>query len=197
MRKGKKMRRTNIGITIGMVTLLVLSTLGMAAGRAIAETSSPRALILGPTVDPETGSGGKSLEQVEAESFGFVVDVLPNWDGLTTADFARYQVLILGDPKGPNATGPTSPAAYADAVSTESVWAPVVMGSGGGKVVIGTDPSFHHVAGSSTTAVNGTAELERYLIAVAGAKPGATGVYIDLSDAYGAASGLQYRCSTD
>ncbi len=188
MRKGRKMRRTNIGITIGMATLLVLSTLGMTAGRAAADSSSPRALILGPTVDPGTGSGGKSLEQVEAESFGFVVDVLPNWDGLTAADFARYQVLILGDPKGPNATGPTSPAVYADAVSTENVWAPVVMGSGGGKVVIGTDPS-DHVVGSSATTVKGTGDLERYLIAVAGAKPGATGVYIDLSDAYGAASG--------
>jgi hypothetical protein len=164
-----------------LAALLSASTMAMAATPAAA--SPPRALILGPTVNVHSGDGIKSLEQLEAEAAGFVVDVLPTWDRLSAADFARYQVLILGDPKAIPSSFATA-GAYADALFTEAVWGPVVMASGGSKVLIGADPSYQHQVNRTSTVVDGTANLERYLIQVAGAQPNATGVYIDLSDAY-------------
>ena len=41
-----------------------------------------------------------SLEQYAAEQLGFTVTVVngSTWAAMTAADFAKYQVLIIGDP---------------------------------------------------------------------------------------------------
>ncbi len=56
------------------------------------------------------------------------------------------------------------------------------MSSGGNKVLIGTDPTFHTYGGHPGDV------LEKNGIAFAGAQAGATGAYVDLSCTYSSAS---------
>jgi hypothetical protein len=117
----------------------------------------------------------ESLEQYEAQQDGFAVTSVTGtqWDAMTAAQFRQYQVLIIGDPTC-DATGHS----FAAALTNEKTWEPVVMTSGGNKVLIGTDPTFHY--GSHPKA----AQLEANGIAFAGKISGATGAYVDLSCAY-------------
>jgi hypothetical protein len=126
---------------------------------------------------PAPAGPTESIEQYEAEQDGFTVTSVTGaqWDAMTAAQFAQYQVLIIGDP-----TCDASGNSFAAAVTNESTWEPVVMGSGGNKVLIGTDPTFHYTNGSAPNAP----KLEANGIAFAGQLTGATGAYVDLSCAY-------------
>ena len=139
---------------------------------AVASASTPQVLILGDSVNG--GASSTEAQQAAADGFGVTVVSGTQWDAESAADFASYQELIIGDPM----CGSTS--AFAAAVADQSVWEPVVQGSGGNKVVIGTDPSFHYLYGGKT----GGRVLEQKGIAYAGAVAGATGAYVDLSCAY-------------
>jgi RHS repeat-associated protein len=153
----------------------------LAAGRAHVHTagSMGNALILASTVTPGSAFNGtsESLEQAAAELDGFSVTVVDDaqWNAMTAAQFASYRVLILGDPTCASTIGPGSAAEQ-----NMGTWEPVVMSSGGNKVLIGTDPIYHFSNGSAPNAdvlvANG--------IAFAGAIGGATGVYLDLSCTY-------------
>src|SRR5439155_15025953 len=96
------------------------------------------------------------------------------WDAMTQAQFAAYQVLIIGDP--------TCSGLAFSATSNAATWAPVVMGTAGGntlpgnRILIGTDPVFHLTFGHT-----GAVKLIKDGIAFAGAKPGRTGVYFDMT----------------
>ena len=152
------------------------------------------ALINGDSITTDDGitdaSGNPvSLEQFAAEKAGYTVTVVTGaqWDAMTAADFAKYQVLIVGDPIC-NVT-PTS------ATSNASVWAPVVMGNSGlnsavgNRTLVGTDPEFHYLNGGGgaqpttpgdpTTA--GAEHLVQDGITYAGGVSGATGAYADTS----------------
>jgi hypothetical protein len=96
------------------------------------------------------------------------------WDSMTASQFAQCQVIIIGDP-----TCDYSGDNFQAAVNNESTWEPVVMSSGGNKVLIGTDPVFHFDPPLIPSDV-----LIGHGIAYAGAKAGATGAYVDLSCAY-------------
>ncbi len=96
----------------------------------------------------------------------------PTWDSMSAAQFAQYQVVIIGDPTCGDTT------AFQAAVTNESTWEPVVMSSGGNKVLIGTDPVFHTYGGHPGYKLIGNG------ISYAGAVAGATGAYVDLSCAY-------------
>jgi hypothetical protein len=157
----------------------------VAAGPQVAHAAAlPQALILGDSVSPGVApdGSGDSLEQYEAiqDGFGTTVVTGAQWDAMTASQFAQYQVLIIGDPTC-DATG----ASFAAALSNESTWEPVVMSSGGNKVLIGTDPTFHYVSSARPGD-----KVEAGGIAFAGAVSGATGAYVDLSCAYdGSAAG--------
>lgn len=130
-----------------------------------------QALINGDTVS----GGASSLEATEAAADGFTVTVVTGaqWDTMTAAQFAAFQVLIIGDP--------TCDTMALSATSNAAVWAPVVMGTAGGntqagnRVLIGTDPVFHHFAHPGAT------KLIKDGIAFAGALAGRTGLYLDFS----------------
>ena len=149
----------------------------VATGSPAAYAAAPQALILSTTVTPGVAPNGSgdSLEQYEAKLDGFTTKVVTpkQWDAMTATQFAQYQVLILGDPECEGAS------IFAAALKDASTWEPVVMNSGGNKVIIGTDPTYHYV-------VNGVPgdKLEGGGIAFAGAVAGATGAYVDLSCAY-------------
>jgi hypothetical protein len=167
-----------------LVALLALSLAAMGAvlgaGPQAAHAASPQALILADSVTvpgPAPASPSESIEQYEAEQDGFTVTSVTGaqWDAMTAAQFAQYQVLIIGDP-----TCDASGSSFAAAASNEGTWEPVVMSSGGNKVLIGTDPTFHYTTGSAPHAP----KLEANGVAFAGAITGATGAYVDLSCGY-------------
>ena len=141
----------------------------MSQGTASTATA-PTALIYGPSV-----SGSPSQEEQTATAQGFTVTVVSDatWQSMTQAQFAAYDLLIIGDP---------SCGGTPNAVANSSVWAPVVMGTAGGRtlagnrILIGTDPALHD-GGVNTT--QGT--IIRTGIGFAGKQTGRTGLYFDAS----------------
>jgi hypothetical protein len=173
-------RRRVLGALLAAAILPVVGLTTQATARAASIANT--ALILGDSVTPGVApdGSGDSLEQYEAIQDGFTTTVVTGaqWDAMTAAQFASYQVLIIGDP-----TCDPSGASFAAALADETTWEPVVMSSGGNKVLIGTDPTYHYV-------VNGVPgdKLEGGGIAFAGAVGGSTGAYVDLSCAYDSSS---------
>jgi hypothetical protein len=162
-------RRTRGRIArLALLTFAVISIVGIF-GVGAASAANPKALILESTVS----GGASSLEAQQAGIAGFDVTVVSDadWLAMSAADFAAYQVLVIGDP---TCGDTTSPGTTAD--TNKAVWQPVVMGSGGNRVIIGTDPTYHNDG-----SVHRGDLLERNGIAFAGAKAGATGAYIDIS----------------
>jgi hypothetical protein len=170
------------------VAAFVMMLMGFALHTGAARAATPpQALVLGDTVTAglpaDDGFAGatpdESIEQYEAEQDGFQVTVVDGttWDSMTAAQFAQYQVLIIGDPTCGPADGVGD---FQAAVANETTWEPVVMGSGGNKVIIGTDPTYHWFYGSGPNAD----VLEANGIAYAGALAGSTGAYVDLSCTY-------------
>jgi hypothetical protein len=162
------------------ITLLAAGSATVVGSQAAQAATKPKALILGTSVTvpgPPPAAANESLEQYEAEKDGFTVTSVTGaqWDAMTAAQFAKYQVLIIGDP-----TCDTTGASFAPALANKKTWEPVVMKSGGNKVLIGTDPTYHFTNGSGPHAD----VLERNGIAYAGKVARATGAYVDLSCAY-------------
>jgi hypothetical protein len=195
---GRIRRRTTRGIS---AATLIFGLFGSLAVYAVAEapaahatTSTPlTALINGDSVTTFDGitEGGTpiSLEQYAAEKAGYAVTVVSGstWDSMTAAQFAQYQVLIVGDPIC--GVTPTS------ATSNASTWVPVVMGTSGvnslvgNRVVVGTDPEYHYLYGGggaaptnpSDPSTAGAEHLVQDGITYAGGVSGATGIYFDTS----------------
>ena len=181
------------------VALAVMAVPATAAANSVPNT----ALINGDSVQPSEIESVQiqkegvpiSLEQYAAERAGFSVKVVTGaeWEAMSSAEFAQYQVLIVGDP---NCSG--QPASVAESVAR---WAPAVMGSGdggvvGNRTVIGTDPEDHYqygdphanprVEGEPQTA--GAEHLVEASIRFAGTVAGATGISFDTSCSEGSGS---------
>jgi Bacterial Ig domain len=137
----------------------------------------------------DSASNPISLEQYAAQRLGYAVTVVTGdvWAAMTAADFAKYQLLIIGDPF----CGETPTLGTVNS----STWAPVVMGTSGqnttvgNRAVIGTDPEWHYANGGggampSTLGDPSTAGAEHLVeggLAYAGGVSGATGIYFDTS----------------
>ncbi|MEO6739795.1 MAG: HYR domain-containing protein [Chthoniobacteraceae bacterium] len=151
---------------LSVFLLAIASFFTLAFGTALA---APMALINGDTV---TG-GAASQEAAAATAQGYVVTVVSNatWQTMTQAQFGTYDLLIIGDR--------TCSSVSASAATNSAVWAPVVMGTAGGRtlagnrIVIGTDPVFHD--GGNVNSLRGT--IIRTGIRFAGKQPGRTGLY--------------------
>ncbi|MGC8499473.1 MAG: hypothetical protein ACP5OV_08290 [Acidimicrobiales bacterium] len=132
------------------------------------------ALIYGPSViggDGNLGTSG-SLEQTILQSEGYSVTIATaaQWDAMTSAQFASYQLLVIGDPQC------GSGGLAAD--SNESTWMSAVNGN---VIVIGTDPAYHYAFGNNNAGAYATAQAGlRY----AGSDTAATNLYLDLSCAF-------------
>ncbi|MGZ4560408.1 MAG: hypothetical protein ACXVXJ_05445 [Mycobacteriaceae bacterium] len=156
-----------MGIVAGAAVLA--GALGMGTQAAYAD--SGQVLI---NADSVIG-GSDSVEAGFARAQGFSVTVVSGaeWDAMTQEQFGQYQLLVAGD----QSCGGTADSF----TSNESVWAPVVMGTAGGRslagnrVAIGTDPVFHRTynPGADTLIQTG--------LAFAGSQPGRTGLYFDAS----------------
>ena len=175
-----------------LAALTLASVAMIGPGLASASSTANTALINGDSVTTNDGiKKGEtpiSLEQFAAENKGFTVTVVSGteWEAMSAAQFASYQVLIVGDPQ--------CSSTPASVNSNASTWAPVVMGTSvntlvGNRTLAGIDPEFHYAAGAGQAAptnpedptTSGAEQLVADGIAFAGAVPGATGVYYDTS----------------
>jgi hypothetical protein len=129
---------TLIGLVACVTAGLVLLEQGATAGQhrtssitSCGGSGPKKALIDGTTVL----SGCSSLEAQQALALGFQVALASSWNAplLSTATFASYQVLIIGDPScGLAALSPST-------IQSAPNWVPAVMGTTpGNRIVIGT-----------------------------------------------------------
>jgi hypothetical protein len=125
--------------------------------------STNKVLILAGTV---TG-GQNSTEARAAKALGYTVEVVTDaaWAAKTSADFATYRAIILGD-----TSCIANRSVIQAAVNTRNVWGPVVDGN---VIIVGTDPVVH-----AKTAVTDNS------VRFAAAQAGKTGAYISLSCYY-------------
>jgi hypothetical protein len=131
-------------------------------------------------INEETVAGGaNSAEAIAAVAQGFQVTVVSGatWSAMTASEFGEYKVIIAGDP-------------YCSGVSSSftanaAVWAPVIMGTAGGRtragnrVLVGTDPVTH-----GANATNERGSIIRTGIAFAAKQPNTTGLYFNASCDY-------------
>lgn len=160
-------------VAVGVGILAVGFAIGSYSAPA-AHAAGPTALILSTTVTDPSGPG-TSVEQTYLQSQGYTVnEVGPTaWSGMSKADFASYQLIVFGDP-----TCSADPSTLSAAVANESTWAPTINGN---SIVIGTDPVYHNGIAPVPT---GPLTLIQKGLDFAGAQPGKTGLYLDLSCYY-------------
>ena len=185
---GSEMSRDSRTIALRVVTAIVLlaGIIAFNLTAARAETGK-KALILESSVS----GGSSSLEAQRAAALGFSpIDVVNSatWATMTAAQFADYQLIIIGDPNCsflPQAVSQNA-TALADAVMARSGGNTKV----GNRILIGTDPMFHQGRGGQ--------KLVDTAIEFAGVQDGASGLYLDFScgdtdyDANGMGDGQQF-----
>ena len=156
------MRRLLLLLTLLVSGLIWTGTAGATNGRV---------LILDSTV---TG-GMASYEAQAAVAAGKGVDIVDSaqWSAMTTAQFAAYDAIVLGDP---TCVGEPSPVAAP--IANASTWEPAVDGN---VILIGTDPTFHTTYGNNSA---GAHQLIDNGVAFSGSDPGRTGLYLTLSCYY-------------
>lgn len=156
---GKGRRITAWLSAVMLSAMMVVSQSALAVGGDI--------LILSSTV-----SGSPSVEETNAVALGYSVDVVTpaQWAAMTTADFATYKAVVLGDP-----TCQTGTAAVAAAEANTAVWGAAVTGN---VFIIGSDPRYHYYSrpGAQNVYAKG--------IDFAASDPLKTGAFITLSCYY-------------
>ena len=178
-RAGRGLRRVVAGVlgpvvaagsSVVPVAFTVSAAVGVsvAAGASVARASSGSVLVLSSSV-----SGGLSSAEAAAVPSGYTVtvDTPSQWDALSTAQFAAYSAIIIGDPS----TTSCATSVPSDALSTAATWGAAVTGN---LAVLGTAPA---LAGSSGSAL--LTDAIGYALAGSG-----TGLYVSLNCAYSSAS---------
>ena len=173
--------RPTRGRPLRMVLAALAITIGVLVSASGAFAAPPKALVLGDSVS----GGASSPEASAAATQGFAVTVVSGatWNSYTAADFGQYDLLVVGDPY-------CSSSGLNQATANSAVWAPVVMGTAGGRtlagnrILIGTDPVLH-----GANATNDRGRIIRTGIAFAGKQPGRTGIYFDTSCDYSSHAG--------
>lgn len=160
-------RRAGASGRLAVVTCLVVL---VSAFVGVQRAAAADVLILDTTVF----GGSASLEAQQAMSLGLTVDVVSaaTWSSMTTAQFASYRAIVLGDP---NCIRNASPLAPAEA--NRAVWSPAVTGN---VVLVGTDPAVHRT-------LPGAVSLTSQGIAFAADRADETGLYATLSCYYAGA----------
>jgi hypothetical protein len=154
------------GVTLLLGILLSFLLIGSPAAKAV---TGHKALILNSSVS----GGASSSEATNAIGNGFTVDVVDDatWGAMTAAQFADYQLIVVGDPT----CGVLPPVVSQNATAL----ADAVMARGGGntevgrRILIGTDPQFHFGQGGNRLIETG--------IDFAGAIDGASNLYLDFT----------------
>jgi hypothetical protein len=140
------------------------SAVAVAVNTAPAKASTGSVLILSTSVN-----GGTSSAEAQAVPAGYTVTVATptTWDAMTTAQFAAYSAIIIGDPS----TTTCSSTVPSDALSTAATWGAAVTGNAS---IVGTAPVFAGTAGAALL-------TDAIAYAVAGS---GTGLYLSLNCDY-------------
>lgn len=167
---GKRRAARRRGVFLLFICSVLVVTGNSPVPLASAETGT-KALILESSVS----GGASSPEATEAISAGFTVTLVDDatWAAMTAAQFADYQLIIVGDP-----TCGSVPAVVG--ANKENLAAAVMARDGGNavvgnRIVVGTDPVFHLTAGATG---DGGRKVIETGIRFAGAREGATGLYL-------------------
>ncbi|MGZ6952267.1 MAG: InlB B-repeat-containing protein [Acidimicrobiia bacterium] len=172
--------RARMAVSV-LVTLVVIGALGAAGSAVMTGTSGGGAVGAAATrtalINSDSVFGSPSQEEAIATSLGLTVTLVDDatWASMTQAQFASYDVLIVGDP-----SCGFVPSGVATSAPT---WGPVVMGHAGGRTVagnrveVGTDPVFHD--GGDYTSPDARGTIIRDGIAYAANNVGTTGMYFD------------------
>jgi PASTA domain len=149
---------------------LILSAGFVSAGAAHAVQN--KVLLYGPSVF----GGASSFEGQQAAAQGFGVDVVDGatWDSMTTAQFAQYRALIIGDNHDNS-----EPSDYAAAEANASVWGAAVNGN---VIVTGADPEYH--ADPDGGGDPGALTYIDRAVAFAASAPVQTGAYVAFGSTY-------------
>lgn len=163
-------RRAPAQKILPVVLLLATAALSVSRASAVPAPDANSVLILDTTVS----GGAASIEATKAAALGFTVEVVSaaTWGAMTTADFASYRAIVLGDPT----CAFDSPGPIAAAEANRAVWGPVINGNA---ILVGTDPVYHAVLGFA-----GAEALIEKGIGFAASEPAKTGAYICLSCYY-------------
>ena len=169
-----KPRRTITAAGLAVAIIGIWVTWRGEPAQAAPAANPNTVLILGKTVV----GGTASLEATQATALGFDVEVASDahWAAKSTADFATYKAIVLGDPQCKVGTG-----SLAAAEANRTVWGPAVTGN---VLVTGSDPAWHAAHGSNRA---GATKFTKDSIAFAAAGA-TTGAYISLSCYYGGAA---------
>ncbi len=164
MKQGQFRRGTFRRVAL-LTALFALMVAMFGADHALAAAKNGKVIILDTTV---TG-GAASREAQAAAAAGHGVDVVSaaTWGAMTTAQFAAYDGIILGDP---TCTGLGSATA---AINNRAVWSAAVDGN---MIVIGTDEVFHNSQGGQ--------QLTTSAVKFAADATGKTGLMVSLSCYY-------------
>jgi len=166
---------------------LLVGVVWVSSAFAAPDTTPPRVLVLGATVD----SGANAQEVVIAQGFGFTVDVVSDavWAGMTATTgapynsakgFSAYRAIILADRSF--VTSPT-PALNA-ALANRTVWSAAAAGN---VIIDGEDFTYHANYGSTAGIKAASKTFITNAVQFATADPTKTGLFIQLSGYYNSA----------
>lgn len=164
--------RLGMAACLALVSGSSLAAIGVTTVPSLAAGVTSSVLILGDTVSGATSS--LEAQEVVAQGLTPVVVDSPTWSSMSTAQFASYRAIVLGDP-----TCVTGTASIAAAIANAPTWGAAVNGN---VLLIGTDPVYH------APAQPGALALVQRGIDFTVAQAGKTGAYIDLSCYYAGAA---------
>lgn len=156
-------------LVLFVAVLIALLAVGPLTGQQqTTKAAAGEVLILDSTISG--GAGSREAAAIVAAGKTPVIVNAATWGGMTAAQFASYDGIVLGDP-----TCTTDAGTIAAAVANANVWGPVIDGN---VIVIGSDPVYH--AGSRPGALT----LINQGIDFSVDEAGKTGAYLDLSCIY-------------
>jgi hypothetical protein len=166
--------RMRVRATVALVGLVAGCLSGLASPTPAQAVVGNKALVLNSMVS----GGASSVEAAYAAASGYAVDVVddPTWGAMAAADFAEYELVIIGDPTCNVLSRVVSEnaVALADAVMARAGGNTEV----GNRMLIGTDPRFHY--NGSPTGEGGKRVIETG-IDFSGAQPGRTDLFMTFS----------------
>lgn len=151
-----------------LLALVASMSLGSVTSRPVSAATADL-LMLGSTLYCGGCSYAPEVQEAIADGLTYNVVSDATWASMTSADFASYKAIVLGDPDC--ATSPPTAAA-----ANASTWATALTGD---ILIAGTDPTFHTLGGNT-----GARTLIRDALNFAASQPGKTGAYIALSCYY-------------
>jgi hypothetical protein len=160
------------------LSLVVVLVTGLTLAATAGAVTVNKLLLYGPSVD----GGASSAEAQQAAALGLGVDVVDaaTWSSMTTAQFAQYRAIVIGDNHD---SGEVTELAAAE--GNAGVWGPAVNGN---VIATGADPEYHADFGPGGGGDPGAVTYINRALAFAAGSPTQTGAYVALDGYYSGGS---------